>query len=121
MNNVDPSTVHTGAEPKTHSGCKAEWTLRIRGISQSNRLPRGFREQSTNPRTRREAMNASVAPSAKTTEPAAAPKSQSIWADQHQASILEAIQDMTSMAPTPLKKPRKKAVAKPKVDSPELA
>ena len=131
MNNVNPSTfshrqsdsglVQTGAEPMTHSGWKAEWTLRIRGISKSNRLPRGFREHSTNPQSRSEAFNAGVAPLAETTEPADTQKEQPNWADQHQASILEAIQDMTSMAPAPLKKPRKKAVAKSKADSPELA
>lgn len=131
MNNVDPSTfshsqsdsglVQTGAEPMTQSGWKAEWTLRIRGFSQSNRLPRGFREHSTNPQSRSEAINAGVAPLAETTEPSDTQMEQPNWADQHQDLILEAIQDMTSMAPVPLRKTRKKAVPKSKADSPELA
>ena len=122
MNNADPRTfshgqgdtdlIQAGAEPLTQSGWKAEWTRRIRGISQANRLPRGFREESSNLQFRRVAINVGVAPLAEGTSPADTQEDPVNWADMHQASIKEAILEMTSMAPAPLKKPRKKAVAK---------
>lgn len=131
MNNVETSTfsygqsdsglVQTVAEPLTLSGWKAEWTRRIRGISQANRLPRGFREDSSSVEPLGEAINAGVAPLGETTEPEATQEDQANWAYANQASIKEAILEMTSMAPAPLKKPRKKAVTKAKAVSPELA